>query len=115
VRLWHPPLTHLRETLTMPKLRFHGKTLQRYNGIDHGKNNLMFSVNPGEHVEVSEEKAKQLLVDYPQDFEHASTRKDEAEEASQPVKREPKETPPVESGKVPKKNKMGVPKKNKGK
>lgn len=60
----------------MPKLKFHAKTIQRYSGVDHGHNSLTFQVAAGEEFHVSDEKAKQLLTDYPQDFAHADRQPD---------------------------------------
>lgn len=49
----------------MKNLKFIGKTLSRYGGMDGDK---IIRVNRGESVQVSDEKAKQLLTDFPDNW-----------------------------------------------
>ncbi len=98
------------------ELKFLGKRLKGYNGVD---GTTPINLKAGDIVGVSEAKAKRLLEDFPHDFiSNSGPREAEPEpkEASPALKRELKEPPPVEpTGKVPAKNKAMTPKKNKRK
>ncbi len=50
----------------MPHLKFHGRVLKQYHGIDK---DTVLVAGAGDVIHVSEEKANRLLKDFPVEFE----------------------------------------------
>lgn len=103
----------------MPHLRFHGKVLKQYHGLDK---DTVVVAGPGDVIHVSEEKAERLLKDFPTEFEiHRAHETEESARKAKPnddqSQEEEQEVPEVETKDVPEpvKNKMIGKSKTKGK